>query len=178
MNQFLDWLNSLHETISFTMEGIAQSVNFLDTTVFCNSENRLNVKPFVKLTDRNTYLHYRSFHTRQLRNNIPYRQFLCIKCNATNQKDFLTHSKRLGRQFLVRGHPFDIVVDEESRAIARDRKTLFKRDHAEQVRFHWALDYSPRALAIARIIFKNWHLISDLRGVNYRPRLSFKAPNL
>lgn len=88
VQDFLQWLNQIHETIFFTMEGDVSQVNFLDTTVYCTNENTLGVRPFVKPTDHNTYLHFKSFHMRHLRTNIPYGQFLRLKRNSAEDKDF------------------------------------------------------------------------------------------
>lgn len=79
LENFLNCLNSLHPSIRFTMSGNKQSVNYLDTKVYKTSQNTLAVCPFKKATDKNTFLHYSSFHSRALRNNIPYGQFLRIK---------------------------------------------------------------------------------------------------
>lgn len=154
---FLNWLNLLHETIVFTMEGYTNSVDFLDTTVYRNVHDTLGVKPFVKPTDHNTYLHFNSFHTRQLRTNIPYGQFLHLKRNATDNNDFLIHAERLCVQFLDRSYPAAIVCDAEMRAISRSRESLFIRSKSDQMpaRVNWALDHSPRSMAISNIVKKH-----------------------
>lgn len=176
MDQFFNWLNSLHETISFTFERDAHHVNFLDTTVYHNCNHELCVKPFVKPTDRNTYLHFRSFHTRQLRTNIPYGQFLHLKRNATNNEDFVHHAVRLQQQFTQRGYPKEVVLDAEVRATLRSRESLFKRSSVDHnlVRIHWALDHLPRSMTISRIIRKHWHLVSDVPGCESPPQIGYR----
>lgn len=138
------------------IDGDARSVNFLDTTVFHDSEHKLWVKPYVKPTDYNTYLHYNSFHTRHLRNNILYGQFLRLKRNATDNDDFRRNAQRLRGQFLQRGYPPDIVVDAETRATLCPRDSLFVRSRSANNRLYWALDHSPRS---TQIVKKDWHLI-------------------
>lgn len=176
VGKFLDWLNNIHETISFTMEGDSHAVNFLDTTVFRNSDDVLCVKPYVKPTDCNTYLHYRSFHTKQLKNNIPYSQFLRLKRNVTNHEDFNLNADRLRKQFILRGYPSDIVLDAEARAHVQERKSLFKRPRSEVLnkRLHWAIHHSPRSLSISKIIKKYWSLVSDIPGCELPPQIGFR----
>lgn len=81
---FQEWLNQVHPSIKFTFSGDSSSVNFLDTTVFRTGHNTLAVKPFKKSIDKNknSYLHFRSFHPRALRQNIPYGQFARIHRNS------------------------------------------------------------------------------------------------
>lgn len=176
VNEFLSWLNAIHETITFTMEGESQHVYFLDTTVFHNEDDVLGVKPFVKPTDRNTYLHFRSFHTLQLRTNIPYGQFLHLKRNAPEDKYFRSHAKRLRLQFLNRVYPAAIVHEAEARALTRNRDSLFKQNKPVSIptRVNWALDHSPRSMAISSIIKKHWHLISDIPGCELPPQIGYR----
>lgn len=156
------------------MEGDCNSVNFLDTTVFRDCNHKLCVKPFIKPTDCNTYLHYKSFHTRQLRNNIPYGQYLRLKRNATHHVDFKVHAQRLRAQFLQRGYPPD-VLDAEVKAIKRDRESLFKPSRPDPCkRLNWALEYSPLALSISRIIKKHWSLVSYISGCELPPRIGYR----
>lgn len=74
MVEFTEWLNTIHDTIKFTSQVNATNINFLDATVIRTEDQVLTVKPFVKPTDRNPYLHFGSFHPRHLRINIPYGQ--------------------------------------------------------------------------------------------------------
>lgn len=57
LNDFLDWLNNIHASITFTMEGDSKKTHFLDTLMFRSAENKLVVKPYIKPTDRNDYLY-------------------------------------------------------------------------------------------------------------------------
>lgn len=69
---FVGWLNGIHPAIKFTSESSELCVNFVDSRVFITEQQTLAVKPFVKPTDKNSYLHFASYHPRHLRMNIPY----------------------------------------------------------------------------------------------------------
>lgn len=56
------WLNQLYPTIKFSFLGDKDQVNFLDTFVFRTWSDTLAVKPYRKGIDKNSYLHYKSFH--------------------------------------------------------------------------------------------------------------------
>lgn len=113
---FQEWLNQLYPTIKFTFSGYANSVNFLDTTVFRTTRNTLVVKPFKKEIDKNSYLHFRSFHPRALHHNISYGQFSKIQRNATFGADYRRQAANMRRDFLARGYPLELVQDAANRS--------------------------------------------------------------
>lgn len=119
LTDFLDWLNSIHESIKFTMEGSTTEVHFLDTIVFKDETNLLAVKPYIKPTDKNNYLHFFSHHKHQLKCNIPYGQLLRIKRNSTHHRDYQFHAKRIKDQFLQRGYPAGVINAVDVRADQR-----------------------------------------------------------
>lgn len=108
---FQEWLNQVHPSITFTFSRDARRVNFLDTTVFRTGRNTLAVKPFKKVIDKNSFLHFSSFHPRALRQNIPYGQFACIHRNSTFLTDYRVNASNLGNDFLDRGYPADLIQD-------------------------------------------------------------------
>lgn len=79
--------------------------------VFRTHGDTLAVKPYHKSFDRNTYLHYRSFHSKTLRANIPYGQCLRLKRNTTEEKDYRKESIAMSRQFIDRGYLKQVVQD-------------------------------------------------------------------
>ena len=67
---FVDYCNSIHETIKFTVEYSKRSISFLDVTT--NTENsRIKSTVFVKPTDSHSYLDYSSCHTQSIKSSIP-----------------------------------------------------------------------------------------------------------
>jgi hypothetical protein len=72
---FLEDLNSFHNTIKFTWSISETSVDFLDMTLFIKENGRLGYKLFTKATDAHLYLHYRSAHPKHVLNNIPKNQY-------------------------------------------------------------------------------------------------------
>ncbi|XP_069181312.1 uncharacterized protein [Procambarus clarkii] len=51
------WTNTAHENLKFTLEQSKTEINFLDTTVFIGSEDRLlHTKAYYKPTNLHTYL--------------------------------------------------------------------------------------------------------------------------
>lgn len=146
---------------------------FLDTIVFKDSENRLQFNTFVNLTNKNSYFHYTSHHTLQLRNNIPFGQFLRLHRNSSQVGDFHHDSERLSKQFVERGYLAGVV--RRARALHVDWKTLFENRPAQQDdRIHCALQFNPHSYAISRIIKKHWHIVKHLLQCAVSPLIGFK----
>ena len=61
LEKFITHLNSVHETIKFTIEKSRTSVSFLDTEVHLDNNN-IHTTLYVKPTDRNNYLPFDSAH--------------------------------------------------------------------------------------------------------------------
>ena len=78
LEKFTTHLNSVHETIKFTIEKSRTSVSFLDTEVHLN-DSTIHMTLYVKSTDRNNYLPFDSVHPYHCKKGLPYDQFLRIR---------------------------------------------------------------------------------------------------
>ena len=87
LEEFLNYINQVHETIKFTAEYSTQEVPFLDTLVY-KLNNRLATKVYHKKTDDKMYLHYSSAHPRSQKNAIPYSLFIRCKRICTENRYF------------------------------------------------------------------------------------------
>lgn len=170
---FQNWLNQLHPTIEFTFSGDEKQVNFLDTAVFRTPHDSLALKPFKKPTDKNSYLHYRSFYPRVLRQNIPYGQFARLRRNSTFVCDYFTQSASMKKDFLDRGYPESLISDAARRADRVERCELLKYKQKDTSGFTGimaALDFTPLTSKIKQIDTRHWHLVRDFPGCNKPPR--------
>ena len=61
LDNFVDYLNSCHDSIKFTTEDSKESINFLDTTVRI-VQQQLTTDLYTKDTDTHNYLRYDSAH--------------------------------------------------------------------------------------------------------------------
>ena len=62
LNHFVEYLNSLHESIKFTHESSRTEINFLDTTLKFDTKRELITTLYNKPTDTHLYFHYSSAH--------------------------------------------------------------------------------------------------------------------
>ena len=71
LNSFVDYCNSFHKTIKFTLEYSKKSITFSDVTTY-KEENRIKAALFVKPTDSHSYLFVSSCHPQTIKSSIPY----------------------------------------------------------------------------------------------------------
>lgn len=127
---------------------------------------KLAVGLYKKVVDRNTYLHFKSFNSQTLRQNIPYGQFLHIRRNSTNLEQFKKYSSKMQEDFIQRGYPVNLVSDAAEKARLRDRLELLQlKEPSETFKgITAAIDYTPQSFEIKSIIHKHWHLVNDILG--------------
>ena len=118
MEKFTTHLNSVHETIKFTIEKSRTSVSFLDTEVHLDN-NHLYKNLFVKPTDWNNYLPFDSAHPCHCRKGLPYGQFLRIQRICSRVEDYHQHCVNKGALLRQKGYPQSLI--DEAYIKARDK---------------------------------------------------------
>ena len=90
LNQFINHLNSVHNTIKFSCDHSITRVNFLDTWVIKTPDGSIQTDLYTKPTDSNNYLWYTSAHLSHCKQGIPYGQFLrrCISLSQNKQQSW------------------------------------------------------------------------------------------
>lgn len=152
-----------------------KQVNFLDTTVYVTVEQTLAVKVYHKPTDRNSLLHFKSFHPWSLVNNLPYGQFLHLKRNSTRDQHFQEESNTLSRQLKQRGYPHKVINEALCKAQRTKRESLLmnKQRLNRNNKICWGLDYTPLTMDIKKIICQHWHIIEEIPGCHIKPYVGF-----
>ena len=84
--KFIKELDLKHPSIKSDYKISAKEVDFLNTTVHIDKNNRLQTKLYKKPTDRQNYLHRKYEHPESLKKNIPYSQALRIKWVCSNEE--------------------------------------------------------------------------------------------
>ena len=131
--QFIDFIRKLsqkHPSIKFEYHISNKAVDFLDTTVYIDENNKLQTKLYRKPTDRQNYLHRESEHPTNLKINIPYSQALHIKRICSTIEEFDKSCDTLKEKFIQRGYSESEVVRQIKRAKDIPREsTLRKRKY-------------------------------------------------
>ena len=118
LEKFTTHLNSVYETIKFTIEKLRTSVSFLDTEVHLD-DNRIYTTIYVKPTDRNNYLPFDSAHLFHCKKGLPYGQFLRIQRICSQEEDYYHHCMEKAALLRQKGYPQSLI--DEAYVKARDK---------------------------------------------------------
>ena len=128
LEEFLTYINEVHETIKFTAEYSLREVAFLDTLVY-KLNGKLATKVYHKKTDEKMYLHYRSAHPKSHKDVVPYSLFIRCKRICTELKHYHMEIEEIIRKLAYRGYPKEILVTAFEKANKLDRDSLLREDH-------------------------------------------------
>ena len=96
LQEFIDYLNSLHKTIELPHELSAQSINFLDTTMKPHHNREIITTLFYKPTYTHWCLHYSSAQPYKLSwTQAPYGHYLRLRRICTLDTDFRDNAYKL-----------------------------------------------------------------------------------
>ena len=161
--EFVNHLNSQHETIKFTYEFSCDFFNFLDTQVVIDkTTRRLYTRLYTKPTDTHSYVHATSCHHRPTIVKGPYGQFLRIRRICSRQQDFLTEMNKLISYYLKRGYNKSIVIQNYEKVIHMNQKDALvpkvKEPETDMTPI-MVTNYNPRNPDIKAILTKHWNII-------------------
>ena len=110
LNQSITAVNSFHRALKYTSWEISDtSLALLDIKVSIKG-NALCTSVHYKPTDSHSYLLYSSSHTSQVKNSIPYSQFLRLRRLCSDDSDFSLKSEVMCNFFEKRGYPASVFV--------------------------------------------------------------------
>ena len=131
LDAFITHANNFHDTIKFTFDYSKTHANFLDTTIYRDSNNSLQTKLYRKPTDKNLILHYSSHHPHHIKRNIIYSQALRYKRIISNPRTLTQEISTLKNIFLARGYPQRLIHQQIQKALLIPRQTLFRDKHKD-----------------------------------------------
>ena len=76
LQDFMSELNQKHPSIKFDYKFDCKQIEFLDTLVYIDQQNKLQTTLFRKSSDRQNFLNAKSEHPYSLKKSIPYSQAL------------------------------------------------------------------------------------------------------
>ena len=101
VHMFISERNNKHPSIKFGDYKISDTeVNFLNTKVYIDEHNRLQITLYQKPTDRKNYLYRPSEHPESLKANIPYSQALRVKIICFTDNELHQSCKSLQEKFI------------------------------------------------------------------------------
>lgn len=114
LNKLLQDLNDRHPTIKFTHTTSDQEATFLDITVYKGprflKDNRVDVKPHFKATNRFQYLHFNSSHPRHTFTGIVKGELTRILRASSDKETYTSNASKLLTKFRSRGYPTNLLT--------------------------------------------------------------------
>ena len=181
---FIEDLNRLHPTIKFDAKYSRTSVEFLDTRVYKSNDGKLQTTLYTKPTDRQSYLHSKSYHPQSCKRSIAYSQALRIKKICSDPAEFEVHVRKLSTKLTERGHDAQLVEEEINKARLRSRTDLLKpKEATETGKNILTVTYNKNLPNLKKAIDNNWNILSinpELAPIFHdKPILAFRRnPNL
>lgn len=120
---FLAQMNKNKYGLKFTAECSLSVINYLDLTLTKN-QKKIGTKTFFKETDRNGFVPTHSCHHPQWLGAIPKRQYMRIRRNCDNIKDFQIQAEVLTNRFLEKGYPLEMLIKIKDQVSLMDRVSL------------------------------------------------------
>ncbi|CAJ0924288.1 unnamed protein product, partial [Ranitomeya imitator] len=113
LDTFFTFLNEAWPGIRFTITHDTISVSFLDTTVLKDQEGHLTTDLHTKPTDRNSVLHFDSFHPPAVKRCIPKSQFQRVRRIVSDQDKCEQRLQDMTTKFHQRGYPKHILEEQK-----------------------------------------------------------------
>ncbi|XP_041429845.1 uncharacterized protein LOC121397297 [Xenopus laevis] len=153
---FCDHLNSVVPTIKFTIIHDLLRINFLDVWIM-KKNSGLQTDLYKKETDRNSLLHYTSFHPPALKNNLPKTQFMRVKRVVSEQENEYKRTEEMRKRFSQRGYPKTLLNSciQDIREISQNEQ----RKQKDTDRLAFVSKFSVASNGLRKIIQKHWHIL-------------------
>lgn len=159
---FMAYINSTTSFLRFTVEHSTDNINFLDLTIYKNSQGGLGTSIYRKPLSRNTILRADSHHPKQLIKNIPIGQFLRLRRNCSNDAEFERGAVEMIERFRNRGYTENDISAAYERARSTQRShLLIKTKHVSRQRLCFSTEFSHIGGEIKHAIKKHWHILQS-----------------
>ena len=123
----VDWLNSLMPgVVKFKYEYSMEKIEFLDLEIFIEN-GKLETNLYVKPTNLQLYLDFKSNHPDHCKESLIYSQALRIIERCSKQNDVQHHLNILEEKLEERNYPKTLIKEKISKAQKRGRESILKR---------------------------------------------------
>ncbi|OCT80018.1 hypothetical protein XELAEV_18026834mg [Xenopus laevis] len=178
--EFHTFLNGMEETLKSTNTSDRVTINFLDVQL-TRVGTGLKTDLFRKTTDKNSVLHYTSFHPKPLRDSLPLSQYTRLKRIVSNDSDLQKEKGEMTSRFMERGYPHDILDMNKRKLQNRSREDLLcplKRYTQKSDRLMFVSKYTTASRHVGNIIRRHWHILQschqDIPSFQQPPMLAYK----
>ncbi|OCT68336.1 hypothetical protein XELAEV_18039635mg [Xenopus laevis] len=172
LEQFYREINSACSHIKFTVHVESQEIAFLDTKVYVCG-NKLQTDLFTKETDKNTLLHFSSFHPPQIKRSLTKSQFTRVRRIVSDDKLSQIRLDEMTEKFCTRHYPKTMIYKPRGEVEKVERKKLLtKSTRDNKPRIPFISVYNTLSDNISKIIKKHW----DILKINLGDISAFQNP--
>ena len=160
LKDFMSELNQKHPSVKLDYKSDCKQIEFLDTLIYKDQQNKLQTTLFRKSSDRQNFLNAKLEHPYSLKKSIPYSQALRIRRICSTFQEYHSHSRKLIEQFVNKGYKKDVVTQQIQKVDQLDRKQLLhqQKRHDKQC-IPLSVTYSRSLPNLKDIITKHWHIL-------------------
>ena len=160
LKNFMSELNRKHPSIKFDFKFDSKQIDFLDTLVYIDQQNKLQTTLFRKSSDHQNFLNAKSEYPYSLKKSIPYSQALRIRRICPTFQDYHINSRKLIEQFVYKGYKKDVVIQQIQKVDQLDRKQLLhqQKRHDKQC-IPLSVTYSRALPNLKVVLTKHWHIL-------------------
>ena len=121
LKDFMSELNQKHPSIKFDYKFDCKQIEFLDTLVYIDQQNKLQTTLSRKSSERQNFLNAKLEHLYSLKKSIPFSQTLRIRRICSTFQEYDSHSRKLIEQFVNKGYKKDVVIQQIQKVRQLDR---------------------------------------------------------
>ena len=174
LNTFVDQLNTLHPTIKFEAKYSPTSIEFLDTRIYKSTDGKLQTTFYTRPTDRQSYLHSKSYHPSSCKRRIAYNQALRIRRICTEESEYFKHTEKLLDKLVERGYDKTLVQNQITKVYQIPRYELLStKEKSPKNPIILAVTYNKNLPDLGKVIDDNWENL--IYQPKYRTTIQRKA---
>ena len=164
LQKFITYINNFHPTIKFDYTYSYKSVSFLDTTIYINSNNKLESDLYIKPTDRTLLLHQNSFHPQTCKNSIIYSQALRYRRIITDNTRLQQKLDNLLIALIHQGYKHDNIITSFNKVLLYTQNELLnktKNTNKTNNKSIFTTQYNSNTKYITQVLRKHWNIIEN-----------------
>ena len=139
---------------------------------------------YCKPNDSYSYLEFKSCHPPHSKTSIPYSQFLRIRRNFTNWKDFILNGMKLSTYSSIRGYPIELFLSAFLKVNSLNRSNILQEKEIQELKdskkIFLILDFNPSLPPIKEWIEELWPILYESSAtrvlVDKKPIIGYKRP--
>ncbi|XP_041440147.1 uncharacterized protein LOC121400651 [Xenopus laevis] len=162
-HEFVNYLNTVHQTIKFTSEVNPLELHFLDVNVQVSGSS-FTTTVYTKPTDRNNILKPSSFHPPGLFKGLPRSQFMRVKRITSTAELYNLESTKMVDKFDARGYDRPTLLATQNevgdipRVTALTKKPLITASKIQRIPF--VTSYDTNSWFFRKVILRHWKVLS------------------